>query len=141
MNRIERVRQAVEENVKGIETLLAMRLLFPPENPVVTIEQEIFDLYVYPERLESSYRDEWQAIAVKAIYQHAFPDQAESDQNNLQRYLAHLHNLAIPRCQQEHPRLFRALEEIRAIAQAGNTLTFPDPRRKAIARLIWPKDL
>lgn len=58
MNRIDQVRHSVAVHLSDIRELLAMRLLFQPVQPVVTIEQEIYDLYVYPERLESSYRDE-----------------------------------------------------------------------------------
>jgi hypothetical protein len=140
MNRIEWVRQSVEQHLSDIHDLLAMRLLFPPEHSVVTIEKEILDLYLYPERLETSYRDEWQAIALKALYQHGFADHWRTDQDNLDAYLGLLREQRIPRCIHDHLNLFHTLEEILAIKNAGNTLTFPDPRRQALMRLIWPDE-
>mgnify|MGYP003632065180 CR=1 FL=1 len=140
MNRIERVRQSVEQHLNDIHDLLAMRLLFPPEHSVVTIEKEILDLYLYPERLETSYRDEWKAIALKAIYHHGFADHSHTDRDNLDAYLGLLREQRIPHCIQDHLSLFHTLEEILAIQNAGNTLTFPDPRRQSLMRLIWPDE-
>jgi hypothetical protein len=138
MNRIERVRQSIEQHLSDIHDLLAMRLLFPPEHSVVTIEKEMIDLYLYPERLETSYRDEWKAIALKAIYHHGFADHRHTDRDNLDAYLGLLREQRVPHCIHDHLSLFHTLEEILAIKNAGNTLTFPDPRRQSLMRLIWP---
>lgn len=140
MNRIEWVRQSAEQHLDDINDLLAMRLLFPPEHIVVSIDKEIQDLYVYPERLETSYRDEWRSIALKALYKNGFADHGRIDQDNLQAYIGFLRDQAIPRCIHDHFRLFQALEEILAIQRAGNTISFPDPRRKSVLRLIWPDE-
>lgn len=140
MNKIELIRRWVAQHLNDISDLLAMRLLFPPEQMVVTIEKEILDLYLYPERLQTSYRDEWKAIALRAVYKNGFSDQQRTDQENLDVYLGFLREEAIPRCTQDHSRLFQALEEVLAIQRSGNTITFPGPRRRSLMRLIWPKD-
>lgn len=138
MDRIELVRHAVEQHLGDISNLLAMRLLFPPDHMVVTIEKEIRDLYTYPERLETSHRDEWKSIAVKALHRKAFIGQGRTDAENLETYIAYLKAEAIPECKLEHNRLFHKFDEILAIQQAENTIMFPDPRRKGLLRLIWP---
>ena len=74
MSRIERVRRAVAEHLDDPYSLLALRLLFAPERVVVTIEDEIRDLYTYPERLNASYADEWRRIATRAVFDGAFDD-------------------------------------------------------------------
>ncbi|GBO84403.1 MAG: hypothetical protein FH752_18560 [Marinobacter adhaerens] len=56
MSRIDLVKTAVGEHLDDSYDLLAMRLLFPPDHVEVKIEQEIKDLYVYPERLQTGYR-------------------------------------------------------------------------------------
>ncbi|MBO6809915.1 MULTISPECIES: hypothetical protein [Marinobacter] len=56
MSRIDLVKTAVDEQLNDCYDLLAMRMLFPPDQVEVTIEQEIKDLYVYPERLQTGYR-------------------------------------------------------------------------------------
>ncbi len=140
MNKIELVRQSVEQHLSDIHDLLAMRLLFPPEQSVVAIEKEILDLYLYPERLETSYRDEWQSIAVKGVYTNGFADHGRTDRKNLDVYLGFLREQAIPRSTQDHSRLFRALEEVLAIQRSDNTIPFPGPGRRFLMHLIWPKD-
>jgi hypothetical protein len=85
----------------------------------------------------TGYQDEWKSIALKALYQHGFADHWQTDQDSLDAYLGLLRDRAIPRCIQDHHSLFHTLEEILAIKNAGNTITFPDPKWQALMRLIW----
>ncbi len=139
MNKIELVRAAVEQQLSDIYDLLAMRLLFAPEWVEVTIEKEIRDLFVYPERLETSYRHEWASLATRALYNQGFTDHWRTEQDNLDRYLRFLKQQAIPRCIHNHVGLFQMLGEAIAVQRSDNTLAFPDPRRCALMRMIWPE--
>lgn len=138
MNRIEVVRQAVAQQLDDPYYLLAMRLMFPPERAVVKIDKEVSDLYTYPERLQASYRDEWLAIATRAVFRNAFSDHWRSDKENLENYLRHLHREAIPKCIHNHIELFRKLGEVLQIDRSDNTIAFPDPERRALMKIIWP---
>ena len=140
MRRIDLVRQAVDEQLSDTYDLLAMRLIHPPPGVEVDIQKEIDDLYVYPERLQASYRDEWRSIAIRALFEHGFPDHWRSDEENLQRSLAELREQAIPRCIHNHHRLFRRLGEVLEIQASENTVVFPAPRRRALMKLIWPEN-
>lgn len=140
MSRIERVRQAVAEYLDDPCSLLALRLLFPPERVAVPIEDEVRDLYTYPERLNASYADEWRRIAIRAIFDRAFEDPGASDEANLAAYMRYLRNEAIPRCIEEHRPLFRSLDEIHRVLASDNTVTFPDPGKRALMKLIWPEE-
>lgn len=139
MSRIDLVKTAVDEQLNDCYDLLAMRMLFPPDQVEVTIEQEIKDLYVYPERLETGYRDEWRAIATRALFRNAFGDHLRSDEENLERYLEFLRNEAIPRCVHENIELFRMLGEVLSISRSDNAIAFPDPKRRALMKIIWPE--
>ncbi|KPQ28946.1 MAG: hypothetical protein HLUCCX14_08645 [Marinobacter excellens HL-55] len=139
MNKIQLVRTAAEQQLTDIYDLLAMRILFPPDRVEVTIDKEIKDLFLYPERLETSYRDEWTSIATKALFNHGFADHWRSDQDNLDRYLGFLKEQSIPRCIHNHVGLFQMLGEAIAVQRSENTLAFPDPRRRALMRMIWPE--
>ncbi|AKO51013.1 hypothetical protein ABA45_00080 [Marinobacter psychrophilus] len=139
MSRIELVKGAVNEQLNDSYDLLAMRLLFAPEYVVVNIQKEIKDLYVYPERLESSYCDEWRAIATRALFRNAFGEHWRSDEENLQRYLNYLRRQAIPKCVHQNVKLFRMLGEALAIACSDNTIAFPDRQRQALINIIWPE--
>ncbi|MFO7992563.1 MAG: hypothetical protein R6U69_00215 [Marinobacter sp.] len=139
MSRIELVRHFVDEQLNDPYDLLAMRLMFPPDRIEVEIDQEINDLYAYPERLEAGYRHEWRAIAIRALFNHAFTDHWRSDRDNLDCYLKSLRDQAIPGCIRENVGLFRILGEILTIARSDNAITFPDPGRQALMTMIWPE--
>jgi len=139
MSRIDLVKAAVDEQLNDSYDLLAMRMLFPPDHVEVKIEQEIRDLYVYPERLETGYRDEWRAIATRALFRNAFGDHWRPDEENLARYMIFLRDQAIPRCVHENIELFRMLGEVLTIAGSENAIAFPDPRRRALMKIIWPE--
>ena len=83
MSRIDLVKAAVDEQLNDSYDLLAMRMLFPPDRVEVKIDQEIKDLYVYPERLDTGYRDEWRAIATRALFRNAFGDHWRPDEDHL----------------------------------------------------------
>lgn len=139
MSRINLVRQVANEHLGDVYSLLAMRILYPPDRVEVGIEKEIEDLYIYPERLDSSYRDEWRSITTRALVDHGFPDHWRTDEENLEAYVNYLRDEAIPRCIHNNIQLFRRLGEVLQIAESDNTLTFPDPRRRALLRMIWPE--
>jgi len=137
MSRIDLVKTAVDEQLNDSYDLLAMRLMFPPHHVEVKIDQEIKDLYVYPERLDTGYRDEWRAIATRALFRNAFDDHWRTDEDNLDRYLTFLRDQAIPRCVHDNIELFRMLGEVLAIARSDNAIAFPDPKRRALMKIIW----
>ncbi|WP_150911845.1 hypothetical protein [Marinobacter halotolerans] len=139
MSRIDLVKQVVAEQLDDPYYLLALRLIFPPDRVEVEIDKEISDLYVYPERLEASYRDEWRSIATRALFRYAFGDHWRSDEENLNRYVCFLRDEAIPRCIHNHIDLFRNLGEVLQIQQSDNTVSFPHPGRQALMDIIWPK--
>jgi hypothetical protein len=139
MNRIELVKQAIARQLEDPYNLLALRLLFPPDRVVVRIDKEIADLYTYPERLDASYSDEWRAIAIRAIFTNAFADHWRSDEENLERYIGYLRREAVPRTIHNHIELFRRLGEILQIRGSDNTVSFPDPGRQALMKIIWPE--
>lgn len=139
MSRIDLVRQAVAEQLDNPYDLLALRLIYPPDRIQVPIEKEINDLYMYPERLGSSYYDEWRGLAVRGLFTHGFTEHWRTEPENLQQHLEFLRREAIPRCIHDHIELFRRLGEILQIADADNTLVFRGPKRRAVMKLIWPE--
>jgi len=139
MSRIDLVRQVVADQLDDPYYLLALRLIFPPDRVEVKIDKEISDLYVYPERLNASYRDDWRSIATRALFRNAFGDHWRSDEENLNRYVSFLRDEAIPRCIHNHIDLFRKLGEVLQILQSDNTVSFPHPGRQALMDIIWPK--
>jgi hypothetical protein len=50
-----------------------------------------------------------------------------------------LRDQAIPRCVHENIDLFRMLGEVLAIGRSDNAIAFPDPKRRALMKIIWPE--
>ena len=51
----------------SLESLLLLRLAFNNEQDIIDIEQDINDLYLFPERLTSSYPDEWRSYILSHL--------------------------------------------------------------------------
>ena len=139
MTKTNLIEDVLANDLNDIYDLLALRLLFAPQEWTMDIEQDIRDLYVYPERLDSSYRDEWRRIAKRALFREGFPDHWLDDRENLSRYVRFLQKEAIPRCIHNHIELFRMLGEVLNIQRCSRTVVLPNPRRRALDALIWPE--
>lgn len=75
-----------------VSFLLFMRLLLDEERSKSTLEQDINDLYAYPERLHESYKDEWRSWIKNTVHRQAFTDANISDEEALQRFLQKQHD-------------------------------------------------
>ena len=51
----------------SIESLLLLRVAFDDKNDVCDLHQDVMDLYLFPERLDESYTDEWRAYVRRAL--------------------------------------------------------------------------
>jgi hypothetical protein len=54
----------------NIQELLRYRLLFCSDEANEDIELDIYDLFKYPKRLETSYFDNWQKDVLKVLFRH-----------------------------------------------------------------------
>jgi hypothetical protein len=54
-------------NTLSYRSLLLLRVALESPDDVTNIEQDITDLYLFPERLELSYKDEWLAYIKRAL--------------------------------------------------------------------------
>lgn len=139
MTRTDLIEDVLATQLDDIYDLLALRLMFSPNEWTMDIEQDIRDLYIYPERLDGSYRDEWHRIAKRALFREGFPDHWLDDRANLTQYVLSLKKETIPRCIHNHIDLFRMLGEVLEIQRSNRTVLLPNPRRRALDALIWPE--
>lgn len=54
-------------NSLSYRSLLLLRVALESPDEVISIEKDIEDLYLFPERLELSYKDEWLAYIKRAL--------------------------------------------------------------------------
>jgi hypothetical protein len=75
MNKFELIKQHLSQ--LNLHELLKYRLLLCSGEPNENIELDIIDLFKYPERLETSYFDNWQKDVLKALF-HSFEGELET---------------------------------------------------------------
>lgn len=138
-DRAHLVREGVAKRFSDDWSLLALRIAFGEGDPTQDIRQDLLDLYVFPERLVTSYRHEWLRILWKAVHRHAFSDHWRSDAENLERYFSYLEQEVVPRRIHDHSDLFVILGEVAALDQSDRVVRFPSRHRAAILGLIWPE--
>jgi hypothetical protein len=88
--------------------------------------------------VEEQLDDPYYLLALRLIFP---PDRVEvkTDKEISDLYVYPERLEAIPRCIHNHIDLFRRLGEVLKIRQSDNTIIFPDPGRRAVMDIIWPK--
>ena len=76
----------------SVELLLSLRVALDDPQPYLDLEQDIQDLYLYPERLTYSYPDEWRAYIRQQLLKRCISDEA------LQQYLSYQDNTSLKAC-------------------------------------------
>lgn len=118
------------------ETLLAFRVLFDDPLDIVDLAQDIADLALYPERLNESYRKEWETYVIKALaleikkqdnlkpgeFIELMMTKVEDIQNNNDTY----------------SNLLRQVHHAKSILLSDNTIVFPTPLRQQLTAFLLP---
>lgn len=69
MNKKELINNILELEDCHPVALLWYRMVLDVPNDIVNLHQDVLDLYLFPERLLNSYRQEWQVYIRKALMQ------------------------------------------------------------------------
>lgn len=122
-------------NQLSVKELMTFRLLFDQIDPPQDIEQDLRDLYVYPERLHDSYIDEWRAFIKRAL-----KAQCESveglDIEVLQRVVDRNISEKGEWLSSALALGLETIEHVRAIQEIPNVSAFKHPNSAALHRLI-----
>jgi hypothetical protein len=115
----------------SLESLLLLRLAFNNTQDIVDIEQDINDLYLFPERLASSYPDEWRSYIKRHLGKLGLNSDSLADILNDQhqhhsQQLARLHQ-QVKCAEPQYNRLINILDEVRASQQSGNVVPLKTP--------------
>ena len=118
------------------DVLLAFRVLFDAPLDIVDLAQDIADLALYPERLQESYRNEWEAYVLKAlaieIKQHEDLSPAEFIELMMSKVEA------LQQSDDTYQNLLRQVHHAKSILHSENTIIFPSPMRQQLTAFLLP---
>ena len=118
------------------DVLLAFRVMFDDPLDIVDLAQDISDLTLYPERLSSSYRKEWEAYVLKAlaaeIKRHDHLTPAEFIELMMERVEE------LQKTSSTYQDLLRQVHHAKSINQSANTIVFPSPLRQQLTAFLLP---
>ncbi|WP_334060916.1 hypothetical protein [Alteromonas sp. S005] len=118
------------------EALLAFRVLFDDPLDIVDLAQDISDLTLYPERLQESYRKEWEAYVLKALAFEIRKHDSLSPAEFIELTMSKVE--AIQRNDDTYQNLLRQVHHAKTILQSENTVVFPTPLRQQLTAFLLP---
>lgn len=126
-----KIAQRLALSDRNIEELLALRLLFDDPRDIVDLDQDIKDLEFFPERLTTSYRQEWITYICRAIAaqcksvededERAYAGTIQSKANELQ-----------DSDNERYRRLLVFVNRAQGISENDNVVSMPNPLRKRL---------
>ena len=118
------------------EALLAFRVLFDDPLDIVDLAQDISDLTLYPERLQESYRKEWEAYVLKALAFEIRKHDSLSPAEFIELMMSKVE--AIQQSDDTYQNLLRQVYHAKTILQSENTVVFPTPLRQQLTAFLLP---
>ena len=131
MNKKELINNILELEDCHPVALLWYRMVLDVPNDIVNLQQDVLDLYLFPERLQESYRNEWQVYIRKALMQRCTEQVLTG--NIILECVAQA-EAEIRFSETEQKEMIKVVEQI--INTADKLLPFPSKLRKNIEDLL-----
>ncbi|MCU7553476.1 hypothetical protein OCL06_02555 [Alteromonas sp. ASW11-19] len=119
-----------------IDVLFALRLLYDETEPDQDIGKDIAELADFPERLQGSYRAEWEAFVKRALAKQLSNNQHRPAMEVIDDIMTQVHHIHT-----QDPRFLSLMPNItqaQKIIASDNTSVFPSPLRKQLTGLLLP---
>jgi hypothetical protein len=135
-NRYSQLKEKLPVSRLSDDVLLAFRMLYDDPLDIVDLAQDISELALYPERLEESYRKEWEAYVLKAM--------AEELKTRTDMGSAEFIELAMKQVEDiqtqndTYKNLLRQVHHAKSINKSENTFVFPSPLRQQLMSFLLP---
>ena len=118
------------------EVLLAFRMLYDDPLDIVDLAQDISELALYPERLEESYRKEWEAYVLKAMAEEL---KTRTDMGSAEFIELVMKQVEDIQTQNDtYKNLLRQVHHAKNINKSENTFVFPSPLRQQLMSFLLP---
>ena len=118
------------------DVLLALRVLYDDPLDIVDLKQDIDDLTLYPERLQDSYRKEWETYVLKALAEDLKRDEALSASEFIENIMQRVEEV------EQNNTAYAAyrplVAQAKTINDSGNTFVFPSPFRQQLMAFLLP---
>lgn len=116
--------------------LLLLRLILDIDKKNSNLQQDIHDLFEYPERLENSYSDEWRSWIKNVLHRRAFRDRCKSDSDNLKDYIENQYTHRAEEINSRYAEYVTVLEKIAAINAANNVSPIKSRFKQTLELLV-----
>ncbi|WP_032097610.1 MULTISPECIES: hypothetical protein [unclassified Alteromonas] len=118
------------------DVLLALRVLYDDPLDVVDLKQDIDDLTLYPERLQDSYRKEWETYVLKALAEDLKREEALSANEFIENIMERVEE--VEKNDTAYAAYRPMIAQAKSINESGNTLIFPSPFRQQLMAFLLP---
>ena len=120
LSRNQLIEQTFALNEASPQLLLLTRVIFDIDKNKSSLEQDIQDLYDYPERLTTSYVDEWRSWIKNVIHQQAFTENDKEDAVAVKHFLENQCIRREAEINRQYAKYLNIIEDVTAIAGASN---------------------
>ena len=127
-------------NTLSYRSLLLLRVALESPDDVANIDHDIADLYLFPERLELSYKDEWLAYIKRALARiNISQDELQAIMNNDSSQdmdAAKKFNQLITEADSKYQRLVNVLTEVEQLNSSSNISPLKTPLHRWLEWVI-----
>ena len=135
-NRYSQLKEKLPVSRLSDDVLLAFRMLYDDPLDIVDLAQDISELALYPERLEESYRKEWEAYVVKAMAEEL---KTRTDMGSAEFIELVMKQVEDIQTQNDtYKNLLRQVHHAKSINKSENTFVFPSPLRQQLMSFLLP---
>ncbi len=118
--------------------LLLLRVVLDQEKPGNNLRQDIYDLGIYPERLEGSYHDEWRTYIKRHLHKNAFTDASLSDAEALMTYLQSIYESRLALIQEDFAEYDQIIERTILVNNSDNVMPIQHRLKNTLNMLMQP---
>ncbi|WP_338519277.1 hypothetical protein [Alteromonas gracilis] len=135
-NRYSQLKEKLPVSSLSDEVLLAFRMLYDDPLDIVDLAQDISELALYPERLEESYRKEWETYVLKAMAEELKTRTNIGSAEFIELVMKQVEDI---RTQNDtYQNLLRQVHHAKSINKSENTFVFPSPLRQQLMSFLLP---
>lgn len=134
MTKTELIEQSFGLQSASLSFLLLLRIIV--DKPESQLEADINDLYLYPGRLQSSYREEWISYIRLQLVKRAFPFNNHTLAKNLNHFIEQQYSIRGEEITAKHERLLRILSDSSNMNNAENIVPINTRFQRSLNGLV-----
>ncbi len=133
MTKTEIIEQTFALNSASMSFLLMLRIIL--DEPISHLNSDVEDLYLFPERLDDSYRDEWISYIKNRLVRDAFRHKNWSIAKNLNHFIEQQYQLHGDTIAKQYDALNRVIKQVESLKKASNIVCIPSRYKRSTQSL------